>query len=239
MNIVRLKEVNSTNMYAKINLADLPDRTVICADRQTAGRGRFERIWVDLGYDNVFMSIVLKPSNEFLKVYPNLTQYMSIVICKTLELYGVKPSIKWPNDVLINGKKIAGILSETVMQGKDMKGLVLGAGININSDENSLSLITDRCVTALNLEIGQKIDKDKFISDLLTEFFKNYEEFLDNGFKMIKDEYIKRACFLDKNISVQVFNETKSGIAAMVNDDGELVLENDNKELVLTMGDIL
>ena len=239
MNIVRLKEVNSTNMYAKINLADLPDRTVICADRQTAGRGRFERIWVDLGCDNIFMSIVLKPSNEFLKVYPNLTQYMAVVICKTLELYGVKPSIKWPNDVLISSKKIAGILSETVMQGKDMKGLVLGAGININSDKNSISLIPDRCVTALNLEIGQKIAKDKFISDLLAEFFKNYDEFLDEGFQMIKDEYIKRACFLDKNISVQVFNETKSGIARTVNDDGELVLENNNKELVLTMGDIL
>ena len=114
MSIIKLKEVNSTNLYAKEHLSELADKTVIIADRQTNGRGRFDRVWVDLGGDNLFMSIVLKPSDKFLNVYPNLTQYLSVVVCKVLEHYGLQPNTKWPNDVLIKGKKISGILSETV-----------------------------------------------------------------------------------------------------------------------------
>ena len=74
---------------------------------------------------------------------------------------------------------------------------------------------------------------------MVSEFFKTYEKFLETGFVMIKKDYLNKACFLDKDISVQVFNEKKSGKVKCVNDFGELVLEKDDKELVLTMGDIL
>ena len=151
--IIRLENVDSTNLYAKANLADIADKTAVCADKQTAGHGRFNRAWVDLGSGNIFMSLVLKPSNEFKPVYANLTQYFSVVLSEVLEEYGLKPQIKWPNDVLVGGKKIAGILSETVMQGHSFKGLVLGAGINLNAKKEDLSLITDKEVTALNIEL--------------------------------------------------------------------------------------
>ena len=74
MNIIRLDEVNSTNLYAKSNLSNLPDKTIVIANRQTAGRGRFDRVWVDLGSGNIYASIILKPSETFSSVYPNLTQ---------------------------------------------------------------------------------------------------------------------------------------------------------------------
>ena len=76
MNIVRLDVVDSTNLYAKENLQTLPDRTVISAERQTSGRGRFDRTWVDLGDSNIFMSIVLKPSQNFDCIYTNITHYL-------------------------------------------------------------------------------------------------------------------------------------------------------------------
>ena len=79
LNIITLAEVNSTNLYAKANLADIADKTVICADKQTSGRGRFERAWVVLGSGNIFMSLVLKPSEEFKPFYANLTQYFSVI----------------------------------------------------------------------------------------------------------------------------------------------------------------
>ena len=88
-----------------MNISALEDRTVIHAIRQTSGRGRLNRSWIDLGEGNLFMSIVLKPSNTFNEIYPNITQYLSVSLCKVLETYGLKPQIKWPNDVLINGKK--------------------------------------------------------------------------------------------------------------------------------------
>lgn len=240
MNIIRLDEIDSTNLYAKQHLSELGDMTVIVADRQTAGRGRFNRSWIDLGRDNIFATIVLKPSETFDEKYTNITQFLSVMMCKVFEQYGVSPSIKWPNDVLIDGKKIAGILSETVVQGQKFKGIMLGFGINLNAEKDALLNIKDKEATALNLEINSDyIDKEKFLNDLLNEFFGNYDLFLNDGFAIIKNDYLSRACFLNKEISVQVFNEQKSGYAKAINDSGELVIEKDNKELVLTMGDIL
>lgn len=237
--IIKLENIDSTNLYAKSNLSELPDRAVVSADRQTFGHGRFNRAWVDLGSENIFMSLILKPSCEFKPVYANLTQYFSVVLCEVLEEYGLKPQIKWPNDVLVDGKKISGILSETVMQGQNFKGLVLGAGINLNAKKEDLSQIVDKEVTALNIEIEEFIDKDCFLNKLLDKFFENYDEFLQKGFSMIEDKYVKRACFLGKEISVRGLSDTKTGFARTVNSEGELILEKDNKEFVLTIGDIL
>lgn len=239
LNIITLAEVNSTNLYAKANLADIADKTVVCADKQTSGRGRFERAWVDLGSGNIFMSLVLKPSEEFKPFYANLTQYFSVILCEILEEYGLKPQIKWPNDVLVDGKKIAGILSESVMQGHNFKGLVLGAGINLNAMPEDLKLITDKEVTALNIQVNKSIDKNIFLDRLLDKFFAGYDKFLEKGFVMIENDYIKRACFLGKEISVKGFNNTIFGTAKFINSAGELVLEKDGNEITVTMGDIL
>lgn len=239
INITELEEVNSTNFYAKSNLAVIADRTLIYANKQTDGRGRFERAWIDFGEGNIFMSLVLKPSDTFKAVYANLTQYFSVILCEMLEEYGLEPKIKWPNDVLVNGKKIAGILSETVMQGHNFKGLVLGAGINLNARQEDLSIVTDKEVTALNLEIKEFIDKKSFLNSLAEKFFSNYDKFLMQGFPMIENDYIKRACFLEKEISLKVFNNTISGYAKNVNHSGELVLLQNEKEITVTMGDIL
>lgn len=241
MNIIILDEVDSTNLYAKHNLASLEDKTIIIANNQTSGRGRFDRVWIDLGEDNLFLSFVLKPSDSFKDVYANLTQYLSVILVNVLEEYGLSPSIKWPNDVLIDGKKIAGILSETVMQGNKFNGLVLGIGVNLNSEKSNLSLVKDKKITALNVELDREhVDKKLFYEKLVNEFFKDYDNFLEHGFMLIKEKYINKCNFLGKQVSVQVFDEKKSGIAKYINDSGELVLQNHRKEeFVLTMGDIL
>lgn len=240
MKIIELEEIDSTNNYAKVNIESFADRTIVHAKCQTSGRGRLNRSWVDLGEGNLFMSIVLKPSNTFNEIYPNITQYLSVALCKVLENYGLEPQIKWPNDVLINGKKIAGILSETVMEGQKLEGIVLGLGVNLNSKLENVKSIPDKIATSLNLEIGKNVDLNVFLKELLTEFFTNYDEFLNTGFINIKDEYINRNCFLNKELNVQVFNNVKTGLAKSVNDKGELVLlSKDNNEFVLTIGDIL
>ena len=174
MELITLKEVDSTNNYAKSNLEILSDRTVVRALRQTSGKGRLNRSWVDLGEGNLFFSTVLKPSDKFCDIYANLTQYMSVVLCELLEEYGLAPQIKWPNDVLIDGKKIAGILSETVMQGANFKGLILGVGINLNAEIKDVKRVPDKLVTALSLELSRKIDADEFLNKLIDKFFSNY-----------------------------------------------------------------
>ena len=239
MREVRLEEINSTNNYAKLNIDNFEDKTVVYALRQTSGRGRLSRKWVDLGEGNLFMSFVLKPSDNYKDVFPNLTQYLSVCLSNVIERYGLEAQIKWPNDVLINGKKIAGILSESVVQGGIFKGIVLGIGVNLNAKQSDIDGIPDKIATALNIETGKDIDADAFRKELVNEFFSNYERFLENGFEMIKHAYISKNCFLDKELNIQVFNEIKNGLAKSVNDRGELVLEKDDKEFVLTIGDIL
>lgn len=239
MQVITLEEADSTNVYAKSNLAALEDKTIIHALRQTSGRGRLSRQWVDLGDGNLFISFVLKPSDIFKEVYSNLTQYLSVILCELLEEYGLAPQIKWPNDVLINGKKIAGILSETVMQGNSFKGLVLGIGVNLNAKKEDTDNIPNKAVTALNLELNKEVDMYKFLQELSEKFFAHYDDFLNKGFEFIKSGYILRASFLDTEVCVQVLNDIKRGIAKAVNDSGELVLENDGKQFVLTIGDIL
>lgn len=238
--IIQLEEVDSTNSYAKKNINSIEDKTAIITKKQTSGRGRLNRSWVDLGEENLFLSIVLKPSESFNEIYPNLTQYLSVALCKVIESYGLETQIKWPNDVLINGKKIAGILSETVMQGQKLEGIILGIGVNLNANQKDIDAIPDKIATSLNIETKSTIKLQEFLDKLLTEYFKHYDEFLQSGFLNIKNDYIKRNCFLGKELKVQVFNHIESGIAKSVNDLGELVLEDSNKrEVVLTIGDII
>jgi len=239
MYIKAFEELESTNLYAKDNLENLSDRAIILTKHQTAGRGRLQRSWLDLGGENLYMTIVLKPILKDINIYSNLTQYLSVTLCKLLETYGLTPQIKWPNDVLINGKKIAGILSEAVLRGNSIKGIVLGIGVNLNVEKENLKLVTDKEVTSLNIEFGKTIDLQDFQTKLCDMFFKNYDEFLGEGFEFIKKDYINRIYFLDTEISVKGFNSIVTGIAREINNHGELVLEKDNEKLVLNIGDIL
>lgn len=177
MNIIHLDTIDSTNNYAKANIDELADRTIISARTQTKGRGQFEKKWVDLGRENIYMTIVLKPSEDFLQKYVNLTKYLADCLCELLKEIGLAPSIKLPNDVLINGKKVAGILAETITKGQKSKGIILGIGINLNASIDSLSKI-DLPATALNIETGSEINKKEFMQKLLDKFFDGYDNWL-------------------------------------------------------------
>ena len=153
MELLFLNIVDSTNKYAKEHLNELEDKTIIYANSQTAGRGRMQRKWNSNTGDNVYASIVLKPSTELKEVYSNLTQYLSLTLTEVFEQYNVLPTIKWPNDVRINGKKISGILAESVIEKNELKGIILGFGVNLNCKKEDLDKI-DQPATSLNLETG-------------------------------------------------------------------------------------
>lgn len=239
MNLFYLEEVESTNKYAKENIKNIADKTVVYTSNQTAGRGRLQRKWNYLGKDNIYASIVLKPSSEMREVYSNLTQYLCLVLAETFEEYGVKPTIKWPNDIQVDGKKISGILAEAVSSQNGLAGLVLGFGVNLNCEEKLLQEI-NQPATSLNLETGMQIDKEKFLKTLLDKFCLRYDKFIEEGFLLIKKDYIKKAGFLDKEVTVRVFDKTVTGLAKDITDNGALKLvDKDGNEHVLLIGDIL
>jgi len=239
MDFIFLEEIDSTNKYAKDNIALISDGTIVYTDKQTAGRGRLNRKWVDMGKDNIYASLVLKPSDTMLAVYSNLTQLLCLVLCQTFEEYGVIPKIKWPNDIQINGKKISGILAEAVIAENSLKGIVLGFGINLNTSSEVLSEI-DQPATSLNVETGKTIDKKEFLDKLTAKFFLLYNKFIEDGFLLIREDYIRRAGFLNKEITVKVLNEKLFGLATDITPNGALkLLDKDNKEHILLIGDIL
>ena len=234
MRLIFLDEINSTNTYSKEQVNELHDKDVVYTFKQTAGRGRFDRKWVDLGSGNIYLSIILKPSSDLKQVYSNLTQYTALKLAETFEKYNVIPQIKWPNDILIDEKKISGILAETVFKQNQLQGLIIGVGVNLNADENDFKKI-DKKVTALNIETHKEINKIDFLNCFIDNFFANYEKFLNNGFKSIKDEYMKRINFLNKEITIHNFNEDYTGIVEDISDEGSVIINN--KEFYT--GDIL
>lgn len=239
MKLFFLEEVDSTNKYAKEHIKEFEDKTFIYTDNQTNGRGRLDRKWSYAGKDNVYASIILKPSLEMKEIYSNLTQYLCVVLAKTFEDYGIEPKIKWPNDIQICGKKISGILAECVIEKGTLQGLVLGFGINLNTKKEFLNNI-NQPATSLNVEIGEFVNKEIFLKKLLENFCLMYDKFIEEGFLLIKNDYIRRAGFLNKEVTVRVFDKELCGIAEGVTDSGALILrdKNDNKH-VLLMGDIL
>ncbi len=237
-NLIYLEEVNSTNTYVKDNINNLSSRTVVYTSCQTHGRGRFNHVWNNTGSENIYMTICLKEKDISNFVLHNITQYTSIVICRILKKYRANPEIKWPNDILIDNKKISGILAETVFKGSKCSGIALGIGININSSEHELAEI-QKPAAALNLIVGYQIKRELFINQFLDEFWKNYNEFMVNGFKLIKEEYIQYTNFLNKKIQVNDTHSVIEGIAENISNDGELLLNCNGTILKLCTGEIL
>lgn len=239
MKLIHIEEISSTNDYVKQNIQNLEDMSVVYADRQTNGHGRLGRTWVDTGDDNLFMTIVLKPFKDLNPIYSNFTQYLSVILALVLEEeYNLSAQIKWPNDVLINGKKIAGILSEGTTKGDEFLGLALGLGVNLNTKPETLALI-DKPATSIFAETGMKIDKEIFIKKLLNKFCLLYDSFIKNGFLSVKNLYVERAFFLGKDITINVLGELHSGTAENITDEGSLILNEDNNARVYLVGDIL
>jgi len=239
MKFLYLEEIDSTNKYAKENIAKIEDKTVVFTSNQTSGRGRMERKWNYTGSDNIYASIVLKPSIEMKEVYSNLTQYLCLVLAETFEEYNIIPKIKWPNDIQINGKKISGILAEAVISYGKLEGLVLGFGVNLNCDEEVLNRI-NQPATSLNLEINRKIDSKDFLKKVLDKFCLRYDRFIEEGFLLIREDYKSRAVFLNKEVTVKVFDKEICGIAKDITENGALkIIDKKDREHVLLIGDIL
>ncbi len=238
--ILPLKKIDSTNRYAREKITALSDRQVILAERQTNGCGRLNRKWISNAPGNIYMSLVLKPYRDAVKAASlvNLTQYTALVICDVLTLYGVKASIKWPNDVLVDGMKIAGILSESVIRGEQLTGFILGIGINLNMSREELKEI-DRPAASLNLITGKPIDRDLFLEQLLKTFFSGYENYLESGFSFIRKSFIEKNAFIGKHITVISLQNSFSGTAKDIDHEGALILATETgKEMHITLGDI-
>ena len=236
--IVTLKEVDSTNAYALEFIDSFDDKTVITAHKQTKGRGRYNRRWLSDETSNLYMTIVLKPQNLQNYPFPNLTQYLSVAVCKVFEnAFDITPSIKWPNDILVDGYKISGILAESSVKNNKIEGIALGLGVNVNLKQETIDLI-DQKATSMYVLKNKNFDVDDVLKRICDEFFENYDEFIQKGFEYIQNDYIKRCGFLGKTITIR--EENKQYLAQAIDSEGLLLVkDNSGKESKIITGDVL
>jgi len=192
MDIIRkhFTTIDSTNTWAKQNAERLEhDKvTLITADEQTAGRGRFKRSWESPPGLNIYATFCIFMEKHRMDI-GNLPQVLSISATKVLQVLGFHSKLKWPNDVMISGKKAAGILCETTPL-SDHLCVVLGIGLNVNMPKEILIKI-DRPATSLLAEDGVKRDVEAVTQMLQKQFMQDLEIFLDEGFHPFLDTYKK------------------------------------------------
>lgn len=188
--VIKLDSVESTNIWARKHLAELNDFDVVSADIQSKGHGQFDRKWFSSSSNggNIYISIVLKPDN--IEHLNELTRFSAVIISDILEKdYKLEPNFKFPNDILIDGKKISGILAESVFLGSEFKGVIVGIGINLNLDEEELSNI-DVPATSIFNETKKNVQKDEFLISFMEHFENCYDKFLEFGLEQ-ELSYIK------------------------------------------------
>lgn len=239
--VLHLTEVESTNRYALERFAELPHGLAVVADRQTRGRGRSDRAWHSSVAGNLYASLVLKSEPDTGERLPaafvNLTQYMAVVLARIVARLGAEVAIKWPNDLLADGRKLAGILGEAVNSSGHVAGVVLGTGVNLAMGPEELAAI-DQPATSLNLLVGRPVERDVFLHALLEEFFAGYGGFMESGFPSIRSEYLARTPFLGRPISVNSVNSRITGTACDITEEGSLVVLTPHGRVKLTLGDV-
>lgn len=181
-NVIHFDELNSTSVYSHEHLSELNDFDVVSCDFQSQGHGQFKRAWFSSNKNggNIYISIILKPND--IAHLNELTRYVALRAAETLKRYNLSPTFKYPNDILINGKKIAGFLAESEFLGSTLKGVIVGCGINLNLDGEEIKNI-DQSATSIYLETGKQVDKKEFLDNLMYDFIKEYDEFIINGIK--------------------------------------------------------
>lgn len=231
--------------------------TLVVAEQQTAGRGRLGRKWVSPAESCIMMSLILRP--EFAPQYaPMLTLVMGLSVAQAIKKMGGKVSdrntyesqisgeiitdkceddglfnvaIKWPNDVVISGKKICGILTEMELERTSIREVVIGVGINVN-----LSDIEDEIknvATSLYLETGKKYDRNEIINFVMQQFEINYEKYIQTlDLTYLVDDYNNLLINKDKQVRVLDPKEPFEGVARGINVQGELLVERSDGEVV-------
>jgi len=227
-------EVTSTNEIAKTEAqAGTPEGTVIVAGRQTRGRGRLDRSWLT-PEGNIALSAVLFPDETLLR---SLIMMASLSVADTIEtVAGLPAQIKWPNDVLVNGKKVCGILIETGVRSETVRFAAIGIGMNVNIGQEELSGVrTD--ATSLFLETGGRVSRLRLVRELLEDMDNLYASIVSGG--SVLEEWRDRLVTLGQEVRVTEGDAAFEGIAESVDRDGSLMVRRHDGRLTrVVAGDV-
>ncbi len=228
-NIYCFNQITSTNDFAKKLLEqNAPEGTLIIAEYQTQGRGRLGRSWLAPPGKALLFSLILKPETPMKKI-GLVSLLASIAVAEAMEsLVNVKPALKWPNDILLNNKKICGILLETVTNNfSDLCSfIILGVGINLTQQVEDFPKDIKATATSLLIETGQKIDRLNLLSTILSILEDKYLRFKNGEDTFIGQEWLQYCPFVNQSIYIKMNHDELRGIFAGLDQNGSLLLKD-------------
>lgn len=236
-NIIAFEQIDSTNTFLKVNQAVYPEGTIVIAREQTHGRGRLGRSWSSSFGEGIWMSFLLRP-----EIKPEncsgLTLVVALSLAKALrELTGLNLLIKWPNDIVCNGKKIAGILTEMSAGDAKVDYVVVGVGINVNTEHFPEEI--REVATSLKLEGGSDFDFDTIINSFCKEFNKDYLIYINTGdMSKLRKEYETLLVNMGQKVSLIEDSKNYVGVATGINNEGELLFLDDFGEREIRAGEV-
>ncbi len=234
-NFIYVEEVDSTNDFLMERDNDLPSGTVVLAEHQSQGKGRRNKEWKSDRNHNLTFSVLLIPSENFPNV--NLINLSaSLSIAQTLEnLYQFNVELKWPNDVLVNKKKIAGVLIETVSRGDKIEKIVIGMGVNVN--QAVFSGKYDLKPTSIRIESRRDVSREKLLSEILNQFEENLL-LLEKSSTKILNAWRLRCKMIGEKVKIIQGEKSKFGIFDDIDHNGFLILKTKDGYEKIHFGDI-
>ena len=233
MKKIFLESIDSTNLYLKSNYQKLDHLTWVSARYQTMGKGTKKRVWFG-NEDSLMCSVLIKRHIDFkdMKLIPLLAvKSLHTVLSKHLK--GIM--IKWPNDLLVNNKKVSGILVESIIEDKSVHALVIGFGVNIN--QNHFPDEIKNIATSLKLETKNHYDIDEIHFDLMDQFKEDFDHFKNNKIDVI-DYSNQYSALKDKSISWMRNDKLMTGRAVKIDDDGSLIVNLHDELISMTSDEI-
>lgn len=233
--------LDSTNKKAKeLAEAGCPHGTLVTADGQEAGVGRRGRSWSSEKGQGIYMSLVLKPKLEANRA-SMLTLVAAMAVAKAIgELTknsGVLPFIKWPNDIVIRGKKVCGILTEMTMKENKVGYIVVGIGVNVYNTDFPEEIA--HRASSLKLELGDGVPRERLIVQILLEFEKYYGLFLQEGdLKLLMEEYQQMSANIGQSVTVLDPGGAYEGVAKGITKDGELMVDTPEGTRLVSSGEV-
>jgi BirA family transcriptional regulator, biotin operon repressor / biotin---[acetyl-CoA-carboxylase] ligase len=235
-----LNSVDSTNTYAaRLAAGDAPDGTLVVAEHQTKGRGRLGRNWVSPAGMNIYASIILRPRIVPADA-PMITLAASVALVKAVRgLYGINAGIKWPNDMLIGGRKAAGILTEMSADPDMVRHVVLGVGIDVNMPMREFPREIRDISTSIMFALGRKVNRAELLRGFISEFERCYLPLVSGEKAKLLDEWRSLSGMLGDRVVVTTLTGTIDGVAMDIDDGGRLLVRTDGGDTVIvTSGDV-
>lgn len=235
------QKIDSTNTWAKTHASKFHKNivTIITADEQNLGRGRFKRVWHSPPGVNVYATFCFFVDVHRMDI-GQIPQLLALSLATQLEMLHFYPKLKWPNDVMLSKKKVAGILCETVID-QNLRCVICGIGLNVNMPLEEIVNI-DRPATSLSVEAQKEFSVGEVFAELQAIFLTNLEKFLKNGFEEFFEDYVKRSYFEKQDpISFHDNRQVIKGRFDKLNKDGSvtLILEGDDSLQTYYAGEFL